>query len=114
MRIPLVRMDRRPYVTLSLTSDADGRAIDLTDATVTLSARRAGSTEIAFTVPIEVVEPTNGICRFCFPEATLSVPAGSYQGELVVVFSNGDPQTVFDFLHFQVRERLAPVPQTLN
>ena len=111
MRIPLVRLDRRPYVTLTLSSEADGRPINLTDATVTLTARKTGAADISFTVAIEVTEPENGICRFHFPESSLDVPAGSYQGELVVLFSNGDPQTVFDFLHFQVRERLAPIPK---
>lgn len=110
MTIPLVRLDQRPYVTLTLTSEADGSAIDISGATVKVSVRRNGSTTVVLTTTCELVTPAAGVCRFHFAGSALDLPGGSYQAEVAIKFPSGDVQTVYDLLMFQVRERLAPVP----
>lgn len=104
-RIKLVRNDNRPYITVTLTDPATGSAIDLTNATVVVHFRAAGSATLAATLSASITNAAGGVCRFNFPGATLNVPAGPYEGEVEITFPGGDVQTVYDLLKFTVREQ---------
>lgn len=105
-KIKLVQGDNLPYIKVSL-KNADGTALDITSATVTLYFREAGSTTILSTITCTAVgNPTNGIVQFNFPGTTLNVEPGMYEGEIEVNFG-GAKQTVYDILKFSVRAQFA-------
>jgi len=106
-RIKLVRNDNRPYITLTLTDPSTGSAINLTNTTVVVYFRAAGSTTVLSTLTCTLTDPTNGVCRFNFPGSALDVDAGAYEGEVEITFAGGDKQTVYEFLKFTVREEAA-------
>ena len=103
-KIPLVSGDNRPYITLELTQ-VDGSPVDITGATVTVEMRAVGSSTILATMPVTITNAGGGVGYFNFLGAVLDVPAGPYEGEVNVVFSNGDKQTVYDLLKFTVRSK---------
>lgn len=104
-KIKVVSGDQRPYVNFVLTQESDGAAIDLTDATVTGAFRAKGTAEVLSIIPVEIVDAAAGKCRHKFPDTTLNVVAGLYEGEVDIEFADGDHQTVFDPLVYQVREK---------
>ena len=101
-RIRLVQGDNRPYIRLTL-RQADGTAMNLTDATVVVYFRRAGEAAILATLPCSKVGGgTTGEVTFNFPGNTLQVEPGAYEGEIEVNF-DGEKQTVYEVLKFSVR-----------
>lgn len=101
-RIKLVQRDNRPYIRLTL-RQADGTAMNLTDATVVVYFRRAGETQVLATLACtKVGGGATGEVTFNFPGATLNVEPGAYEGEIEVDFA-GEKQTVYDVLKFSVR-----------
>jgi hypothetical protein len=104
-RIKLVQGDNRPYITVTLT-DSDGTAIDLSDASTTVSVyfRAAGSETVLATLATTKVDSgTTGKVKFNFPGTTLNVDPGAYEGEIEINF-DGEKQTVYQVLKFTVRE----------
>ena len=102
--IRLVSGDNRPYIKLTL-RDADGLPMNLTSATVRVYFRETGTSTILSTLACSLVgDGSTGQAQFNFPNNTLDVPAGAYEGEIEVDFG-GEIQTVYDVLKFRVREQ---------
>jgi hypothetical protein len=103
--IRIVQNDNLPEVTLTLTDRQTGNPIDLSAGTTTIIVkfRAVDSTATPTTLTCSKVDAVNGVVRFGFPGPTLDVPAGQYQGEIVMSF-NGQILTVFDLLQFTLRE----------
>lgn len=101
-RIRLVQGDNRPYIRLTL-RQADGAAMNLTDATVVVYFRAAGAPAILATLPCTKINGgAAGEVSFNFPGNTLNVEPGAYEGEIEVNFG-GEKQTVYEVLKFSVR-----------
>lgn len=101
-RIKLVQGDNLPYIKLAL-KNADSTALDVSDATVVVYFRKAGSTTTLSTLACQnVTDGTDGEVQFNFPGATLDVDAGQYEGEIEIDFA-GQIQTVYSILKFTVR-----------
>jgi hypothetical protein len=104
--IKLVKGDNRPYIRLVL-KDVDGNPIDLTDSTVRVYFREAGSTTVLSTILCTLIDGgVNGVITFNFPGNTLDVDPGLYEGEIEIDFG-GETQTVYDVLKFNVRDQFA-------
>jgi hypothetical protein len=102
--IKLVQGDTLPTITVTLTDEFTGVAVDITGATVVVKFRAAGSTTLLTTLACTIISPTGGIFSFSFPSPALDVEPGLYEGEIQVTFSGGAIQSVFDILKFRVRE----------
>ncbi len=102
--IKLVQGDTLPTVTVTLTDEFTGVAINLTGATVVVKFRAAGSTTVLSTLTCALIGAAAGIFSFSFPSPALDVAAGLYEGEIQVTFSGGAIQSVYDVLKFRVRE----------
>ena len=78
--------------------------IDITDPTINVKFRALGSTLILDTLTCIKEAPfTNGQCFMQWGLTTLDVPAGIYEGEIELVYSDSRIQTLFDKLKFKVR-----------
>jgi hypothetical protein len=101
--IKLVQGDNLPYIRIAL-KNADGTPMDVSNATVVVKFRASGTTVTLSVLTCSLVgDGTDGLVVFNFPGETLSVPAGSYEGEIEIDF-DGLIQTVYNLLKFQVRE----------
>jgi hypothetical protein len=101
--IKLVQGDNLPYIRIAL-KNADGTPLDVSDATVVVKFRAAGTTTTLSTLNCTfVTDGSDGLVVFNFPGTTLNVPAGSYEGEIEINFT-GQIQTVYNLLKFLVRE----------
>jgi hypothetical protein len=108
-KIKLVQGDNLPYITLTLTSSDTGSPIDLSDpgTVVRVYFRAAGSSTILSTLTCSKVDNgLTGKVRFNFPNNTLDVEPGAYEGEVEIDFG-GSTQTVFEILKFAVRSQFA-------
>jgi len=102
-QIKLVQGDNLPYIRVAL-KNADGTAMDVSDATIVVKFRAAGTTVTLSTLSCTfVTDGTDGLVVFNFPGTTLDVDAGSYEGEIEIDFA-GQIQTVYNLLKFLVRE----------
>jgi hypothetical protein len=106
-RIPLVQGDTAPQIKVTLTDDATGEPVDLTDASVKMYFREAGTVEILDTLPGVILDAPAGVVVIDWKLDTLNVPEGVYEGEIEVTFQSGDVQTVFQPLAFAVRAQFA-------
>lgn len=102
--IKLVQGDTLPVITITLTDEFTGGAIDITGATVVVKFRQAGSETVLSTLPCVLVVPASGIFSFYFPTPALDVDPGIYEGEVEVVFASGETQSVYEPLKFRVRK----------
>lgn len=103
-RIRLVQGDNRPYINMTL-RQADGTAMNLTDATVVVYFRAAGANTVLATLPCtKVNNGVGGEVYFNFPGQTLDVEPGAYEGEIEIDF-DGEKQTVYEVLKFTVRSQ---------
>jgi hypothetical protein len=106
-RIKLVQGDTRPFIRIIL-RDGDGTPINVTGATVVFKFREHGMLETLFTTPC--ILPTgggDGQAVLVFPEGSLDVPPGHYEGEIEIQYGMGDVQTVYDLMKFTVREQFS-------
>lgn len=104
-KIKLVHGDTRPALVCNLTDDITGAVIDLTGSSAVLKFRMQGSTTLQATVPGVVTDGAAGQVVF-FPATVPSMlqgAAGLYEGEIEVTFPDGQIQTVYDLLKFQIR-----------
>jgi len=103
--IRVVVGDELPAVTLSLTDENDGTALDLSAGTtsVTVKFHLAGSATTLSTITCaKVGGGSGGQVTFDFTSGELSVAAGAYEGDILINW-NGSIQTVYDTLRFRVR-----------
>jgi len=112
-KIKLVQGDTRPFIQITL-RDLDGSAINLESVTtVRIYFRAAGSTTVLSTITAERQTPyMNGKILFSFRNSVtqlsiLNVDPGAYEGEIELTYDNGDKQSVYDPLKFQVRKQFA-------
>lgn len=103
-KIKLVRGDTRPQLQLTLTNELDDTPIDITDATVIMRFRQAGSTTVLDTLTGIVTQPLLGKVTFLWNLNTLNVEAGDYEGEIEITFPSLEVQTIFELLKFRVRQ----------
>jgi hypothetical protein len=104
-RIKLVRNDTGPQVSLTLTDESTGAAINLSGATATLHFRAVGGDTLfsrALTIPSPTA--TQGVAIIVWQIGDLDHPAGYYEGEVEVVLQTGVRQTVYDPLQFRIRD----------
>lgn len=104
-RIKLVQNDTRPALVCNITDDTTGAAIVLTGATVVLKFRATGAATLQATVPGSITNGPNGQVTF-YPASVPTMLAGtpgSYEGEIEITFPDGQIQTVYDTLKFQMR-----------
>lgn len=114
-RIKLVQGDNRPYIKLTLTDSATAERVDVSDEGIIVRVRfrAAGGTSVLSTFTCEkvledggAVAGDTGVVRFNFPDGALDVDPGFYEGEVEVDF-DGQVQTVYDVLKFNVRSQFA-------
>ena len=102
-----VQGDTGPQLKVTLTTEADGTAINLTGATVTLHFRAAGETTVLFSRALTITDAANGVAVVQWQTSDLDRDAGAYEGEIEIVKSNGVRETIFDPLKFKIREDFA-------
>ena len=117
-----VQGDDLPTITLSLrdrNSALSGRVLDasdsdswaplrLADAVVTAKVRRKGDIEITDTLTATILDVAAArIMLEILTGAVFVATAGDYEVELTVTYQYGSQQTVYDWLLFRVRERIA-------
>jgi hypothetical protein len=108
-KIKLVQGDNLPYIRLTLTDPTTGAVINLSDASITVRVyfRAANTTTVLNTLTCTKVDGgTTGQVRFNFPNGVLDVEPGLYEGEVEIDF-DGQTQTVFEVLKFNVRSQFA-------
>ena len=104
--IKLVQGDNLPYIKMTLTNP-DGTAVDVSSATVTVKFRAVNTTTVLSTIPCYNVNGgTDGVVMFNFPNSTLNVDPGQYEGEVEINFA-GLHQTVYNVLNFLVRQQFS-------
>lgn len=121
-KIKLVQGDTKPALVVSLTDETSGEPIGLTNATVRMYFRAVGGTEILATVSgtllvgrlledgsVDSASPYDGLgsggrVQFNWGSSDLTQPAGDYEGEIEITFSDNSKQTVYDLLKFKLRE----------
>ena len=106
--IKVVQGDTKPTITVTLTDETTGSAIDLSDASTTVSVyfRAAGSSTLLSTISCTKTDAANGVVEFDFSGGVLDVDAGLYEGEIEISF-DGAKHTVYNPLKFRVREDFA-------
>ena len=103
--IRVVKGDELPTVTLTLTDDVTGSAIDLSAGTTSVSIkfRAVGSTTVSSTITCtKSTDGSDGKVNFNFSSGVLDVDEGMYEGE-IIINKDGSLQTVYDLLKFRVR-----------
>lgn len=108
-KIRLVQGDNLPWITLTLTDSVTLLPLDLSDpaTTVRVYFRAAGASTVLSTLTCQKVgSGTGGQVRFNFPNNTLTVPAGPYEGEVEIDYG-GSKQTIYEILKFNVRAQFA-------
>ena len=104
--IKLVKGDQLPQITLTLTDDVTGSAVNLSVATTSVSIkfRKKGTTTTLSTITTtKTTDGSDGKVHFDFSGNVLDVDPGEYEGEVVIDYNNST-QTVYDVLKFRVRD----------
>jgi len=105
-KIKLVQGDNRPSLVCTITDENTDAPISIDGALVRLKFRETGSTELKSTLTGSVVDGANGIVVFHWfqdPQALNGQP-GPYEGEIEITFPDGQVQTLYQLLKFQLRE----------
>jgi hypothetical protein len=105
--ILLVKDDNGSQLECLITREDTDAAVDLTGATALLKFRKKRTTTILFTLTNITVAPVDlpgGQALFQFSAANLDLPAGLYEGEVQVTFSNSNVETIYELIEFQVRD----------
>jgi hypothetical protein len=121
-KIKLVQGDTKPTIVVSLTDETTGVPLGLTGSTVQMFFRAVGDTTILATVAgvlltgrvledgsVDSTSPYDGVgsggrVQFLWGTTDLTQPAGDYEGEIQITYSDGSIQTVYDLLKFKLRE----------
>lgn len=90
-------------ITLNSEDSATWAPVNLTNGAVKLRIREVGTTTVNATITATISAPTAGTCTLIFPSSTWT-KAGTYEGEIEFTKSDGNIQTVQDFIKFKVRE----------
>jgi hypothetical protein len=104
--IKLVQGDAKPDIVLTLTDEATGLPIDLSDVSTSVDVkfRAAGSETLLSTIACTKQSTgVDGKVVFNFSGGVLDVEPGAYEGEIQITYGSSGTQTVFDVLKFRVR-----------
>jgi hypothetical protein len=93
-----------PGVTLDPEDPTTWAPINLTDPAVYVKFRLLGAATILDTMTCVVTAATAGQCYMPWNLTTLDVAAGTYEGEIEIVYSDARVLTIFDKLKFKVRD----------
>tara|TARA_Y100000592_G_scaffold1936_1_gene3034 strand:- start:410 stop:784 length:375 start_codon:yes stop_codon:yes gene_type:complete len=77
--------------------------VNLSGGSVKLRIREVGQTTVLSTITATLSSPSTGECSLIFPSGTWT-SAGTYEGEIEFTKSDGNIQTVQDFIKFKVRD----------
>ena len=89
--------------TLDAEDSTTWAAVNLTGGAVKLRIREVGKTTVLSTITATISAPSAGTCILVFPSGTWST-AGTFEGEIEFTKSDGNIQTVQDFIKFKVRD----------
>ena len=90
-------------LTLDPENSSTWAAVNLTGGTVKLRIREVGKTTVLSTITATISAPSSGTCTLIFPSGTWTA-AGTFEGEIEFTKSDGNIQTVQDFIKFKVRD----------
>lgn len=115
-----VQSDTLPQIKLTLTDEVAGTPKNLTNKSVSLHAKPATGTGVAFTRSAvfqnPVTDPPNGICYIQWQDGDLNRPAGDYNAEIEIYdSSSGGRETIYELIKLVIREDIAditPLPTT--
>jgi len=98
-----------PNIRVTLTREDTGNVIDVSEATVYLHFRKKGATTVLFSATgnSTVAQAGNGIVDFSFTSVQMDIDPGKYEGEVEIVFDNGNRETVYEILEFLLRADFA-------
>lgn len=98
-----------PNIRVTLTRDDTGSAIDVSDATSYLHFRKKGTSTLLFSAEGNStdIQAIAGVVDFAFTSVQMNIDAGKYEGEVEIVFDNGNRETVYEILEFTLREDFA-------
>lgn len=105
--ILLVKDDNGSQLECRITRDDTNIALNLTGTTARLKFRKRKTTTLLFTLTSITTVPADliaGQAVFQFSAANLDLAAGLYEGEIEVTFANGNIETVYEIINFQVRD----------
>jgi len=105
--IYLVKDDNGTQVECLITREDTGAAVNIDGAVARLKFRKKRTTTILFTLTNTFTTSADlvaGKALFEFSGANLDQPAGLYEGEVEVTFPNGNIETVFEIIEFQIRD----------
>lgn len=77
--------------------------VNLSGGSVKLRIREVGQTTVLSTITATLSSPSTGECSLIFPSGTWT-SAGTFEGEIEFTKSDGNIQTVQDFIKFKVRD----------
>jgi len=77
--------------------------VNLSGGSVKLRIREVGQTTVLSTITATLSSPSTGQCSLIFPSGTWT-SAGTFEGEVEFTKSDGNIQTVQDFIKFKVRD----------
>lgn len=121
-KIRLVQGDTKPAIVVSLTDEVSLAPIGLNTTTVRMYFRALGESTILATLTgtllagrvtddgtVDSASPydtpgAGGRVQFNWGSTDLAQPAGDYEGEIEITYSDGTKQTVYDLLKFKLRE----------
>ena len=100
----LVSGDEKPFIVLTLKNEITGAVYDLTNAQVFVQFRAAGSSDTPTTIQCSTIgDGSSGQVEFNFTGGVLDIPAGMYEGEIVIIES-GLKQSLYDVIRFRIRD----------
>ena len=103
--IKLVQGDTRPALVCNITDETTGLPVSLTGATCRLKFRKVGASTVKATLIGTNTDAVNGVVEFYWASdpSSLADADGQYEGEIEVIFADGQIQTVYDKIQFVVR-----------
>lgn len=98
-----------PKISVNLSRQDTGSVIDVSDATVYLHFRNKNRANLLFTITGESTsqQAQEGVVEFSFSSQQTDLGAGLYEAEVEIVFDDGNRETIFEIIDFQLREDFA-------
>jgi len=100
-----------PTLTFTLTDDATGAAVDLTDATVTFTAMSYGGDSPEISEACDpAVDPTTGVCSLTLSEADTAA-SGRYECELLIEWATAEKRATSKLGDLLITRTLTPAAE---
>lgn len=98
-----------PNIRVTLKREDTDLAIDVSEATTYLHFRKKGTTTVLFSAEgnSTALQAEAGVVDFAFSSVQMNIDGGRYEGEVEIVFDNGNRETVYEILDFSVRADFA-------